>query len=52
MLVAKAQKKASPRLFLITNAASPANTDSLEVVLEQLKKMNAELNIMYVSFLN
>jgi hypothetical protein len=50
MLVTKIQaagkKKLSPRLFLVTNAASPSNTDSLEVVLSQLQKMEARLNIM------
>lgn len=50
MLISKIESqtkpKLSPRLFLVTNAAAPANTESIELVLKQLKKMEARLNIM------
>lgn len=46
---AQSEKKTtiSKRIFMVTDAGCPVNKDSLTVVLDQFKKMEAKLNIMY-----
>jgi len=46
MLINK-KGKYDKRIFLVTDGGQEANTDGIEMVLDQFKRMSAKLNIMY-----
>ncbi len=41
------KKKMSKRIFLVTDAGNPINKDDLSIVIDQFKKMEVKLNVMY-----
>ncbi|KAF2069356.1 hypothetical protein CYY_009327 [Polysphondylium violaceum] len=51
MLIHKTEKKKyQKRIFLVTNAKDPINTDDLSIVKDQFKKIEAKLNIIGIDF--
>ncbi|KAM9991022.1 hypothetical protein ACTFIY_007074 [Dictyostelium cf. discoideum] len=52
MLIRKTEnKKYQKRIFLVTNARDPINTEDLSIVRDQFKKIDVKLNIIGVDFL-
>eukprot|EP01132_Coremiostelium_polycephalum_P004803 gene4803-5989_t len=51
MLIHKTDKKKyQKRIFLVTNAKDPINTDDMTIVKEQFKKIDVKLNIIGIDF--
>ncbi|EGC29713.1 hypothetical protein DICPUDRAFT_158675 [Dictyostelium purpureum] len=51
MLIKRTEnKKYQKRIFLVTNAKDPINTDDLTIVKDQFKKIDVKLNIIGVDF--